>query len=128
MISSSILNFLAFIAMAPMAMSMVHDKVHHQSKRFTLWGLVNDYQGSNFYNGWSFVGFISLVAGHVLTLSTQFSYPDPTHGMVNFVTQSEASTLGLAYIDGSGRAIMRGLSTISHLVIWYLWSSEIDSR
>ncbi|KAF9072717.1 glycoside hydrolase family 16 protein [Rhodocollybia butyracea] len=53
------------------------------------WKLAEAHNGSEFFQGWSFdVG------------------ADPTHGVVDYLDQSQATSAGLAYVNSAGNAIM----------------------
>ncbi|KAI0961041.1 hypothetical protein AcV7_000253 [Taiwanofungus camphoratus] len=54
------------------------------------WKLTQNYEGSSFFNGWSF-----------------FTYADPTGGDVAYVDQGTAQSANLTSINSAGNAIMR---------------------
>jgi hypothetical protein len=54
------------------------------------------YQGSNFFDGWNF-----------------FTGTDPTHGNVNFVSQEDAQSQGLAFFQPSDNATVIGVDDTS---------------
>ncbi|EPQ61123.1 hypothetical protein GLOTRDRAFT_113571 [Gloeophyllum trabeum ATCC 11539] len=54
------------------------------------WNLVHSWQGKNFFDGWDF-----------------WDTADPTHGIVNYLSQSDAMSQGLASISSSGTALMK---------------------
>ncbi len=56
--------------------------------------LVDEHSGSNFFDGWTF-----------------FTHSDPTQGHVEYLSQSEAKSKGLAYVDSNGLAVMKVDST-----------------
>ncbi|KAF8311263.1 hypothetical protein DL93DRAFT_2061169 [Clavulina sp. PMI_390] len=56
--------------------------------------LIDKWEGENFFDNWTF-----------------FNTSDPTHGLVNYLNQSEATALGLAYIEKNGKAVMKADST-----------------
>lgn len=56
--------------------------------------LSQSYSGSSFLSGWDF-----------------FTDPDPTQGQVTFLSQSDALSTGLAYINNNGALIMRADNT-----------------
>jgi len=58
------------------------------------YSVVDRWAGADFFNGWNF-----------------FSNPDPTHGLVNYLPESEAKSSNLAYVDGDGNAVMKVDST-----------------
>ncbi|KDQ61523.1 glycoside hydrolase family 16 protein [Jaapia argillacea MUCL 33604] len=47
------------------------------------------YQGQNFFDGWDF-----------------FTGQDPTHGTVQFLSQQDAATAGLAFVQGDGTVVV----------------------
>lgn len=55
-----------------------------RSVRAASYDISDTFQGNSFFSGFSF-----------------FSDADPTHGRVNYVTQAQAKSLGLAYVSGS---------------------------
>ncbi|KAH9049268.1 endo-beta-glucanase [Lactarius deliciosus] len=63
------------------------------SVRAATYNVVDTFQGSSFFSGFSF-----------------FSQADPTHGRVNYVSQADAQNLGLATVSGSN-FILRADST-----------------
>lgn len=56
----------------------------------TPWSISQSYSGSNFLSGWDF-----------------FTYPDPTHGMVNFLDSDAAHAAGLVSTTSNGATIMK---------------------
>lgn len=52
--------------------------------------LLRDSSGKRFFDGWDF-----------------FNYPDPTHGLVNYQSASDAASKGLAYVNKRGNAILK---------------------
>ncbi|KAK7064643.1 GH16 domain-containing protein [Favolaschia claudopus] len=54
------------------------------------WHLVQNYAGSTFFNGWDF-----------------WDTADPTHGIVQYLSQSDAQNAGLIEINPAGNAVMR---------------------
>lgn len=54
------------------------------------WKPVSTYGGSTFFNGWSF-----------------YTASDPTHGTVQYLSQSDAQNAGLVEINSAGNAVMR---------------------
>ena len=54
------------------------------------WKPISTYSGSTFFNGWSF-----------------WNTADPTHGTVQFLSQTDAQNAGLAQINAAGNAVMR---------------------
>ncbi|KAJ3751028.1 glycoside hydrolase family 16 protein [Lentinula detonsa] len=55
----------------------------------TPWKLVEAHNGSDFFQGWSF-----------------FTGSDPTHGVVDYLDENDASSAGLAYVNSAGNAVM----------------------
>ena len=51
--------------------------------------LVDNYQGQSFFDGWDF-----------------FTDPDPTHGNVVYVSQDQATSAGLAYVQEDNTVVM----------------------
>ncbi|KAL4068247.1 glycoside hydrolase family 16 protein [Scleroderma yunnanense] len=54
------------------------------------WKPISTYSGSTFFNGWSF-----------------WDTADPTHGTVQYLSQTDAQNAGLALINSAGNAVMR---------------------
>jgi len=52
--------------------------------------LVDRYEGKTFFDDWNF-----------------FSFDDPTHGLVQYTTQEEATNAGLAYVRDDGVAVIK---------------------
>jgi len=61
--------------------------VHHA--RGTSYNLVDLYQGQSFFDGWDF-----------------FTDADPTNGLVDYVSQSEATSAGLAYVQSDNTVVL----------------------
>ncbi|KAJ4485540.1 glycoside hydrolase family 16 protein [Lentinula aciculospora] len=55
----------------------------------TPWKLVEAHNGSDFFEGWSF-----------------FTGSDPTHGVVDYLDENDATSASLAYINSAGNAVM----------------------
>ncbi|EPQ56248.1 hypothetical protein GLOTRDRAFT_105208 [Gloeophyllum trabeum ATCC 11539] len=62
-------------------------KVHARADQ--TYKLVDLYQGQSFFDGWDF-----------------FTGGDPTHGLVDFVSQSEAQSAGLAYVQSDNTTVL----------------------
>ncbi|KAF9512713.1 glycoside hydrolase family 16 protein [Hydnum rufescens UP504] len=75
------------------------------------YNIVDRWAGQGFFDGWDF-----------------FSNPDPTNGMVNYVTRSEATSANLAYVDGDGVAVMKVDSTKNLAQGQYRNSVRISSQ
>ncbi|KAF7310530.1 GH16 domain-containing protein [Mycena chlorophos] len=58
------------------------------------WFLTQSYSGSNFFDGWSFWDYTVNGA-------------DPTHGTVNYLSQSAGQSAGLVQINSAGNAVMK---------------------
>jgi len=54
------------------------------------WKLVNTYEGTNFFDGWDF-----------------FTDPDPTLGIVDYIDENTARSIGLLEVNSAGNAVMR---------------------
>ncbi len=52
--------------------------------------LADQWKGTNFFNGFNF-----------------FTFPDPTHGLVNYLNQNAARSAGLVYVQSDGTAVMK---------------------
>ncbi|KAF8651592.1 hypothetical protein AX16_004682 [Volvariella volvacea WC 439] len=62
---------------------------YHSRNNNPPYTLQDSYQGDDFFNKWDF-----------------FSYPDPTHGRVNYQTKEDAIRKGLAYVRDDGAFVM----------------------
>ncbi|WVO17838.1 hypothetical protein L204_105536 [Cryptococcus depauperatus] len=60
-----------------------------QSSSTSSWFLVDEWSGNTFFDNWNF-----------------WSYPDPTHGTVEFVSASDAWSNNLVSINAEGHAVM----------------------
>jgi len=60
------------------------------STRASPWNLVHNYEGNDFFNGWDF-----------------WTFADPTHGAVQYVSEAAGRANGLVEINTQGNAVMR---------------------
>ena len=59
------------------------------SKRSTTYNLVDKFAGETFFDNWDF-----------------WSYGDPTHGQVNYLSQSDAMKKNLTFVQSDGTAVL----------------------
>lgn len=86
--------FLAFLPIAALGRShghMTHGRMKRacRSSSSSSYTLRVKYQGSNFFDGWTF-----------------FTGNDPTHGNVDYVSQSDAASAGIAYVQSDGTTVL----------------------
>ncbi|EKM61024.1 glycoside hydrolase family 16 protein [Phanerochaete carnosa HHB-10118-sp] len=76
-----------------------------------VWTIQDTYAGKTFFDTFTF-----------------FTYPDPTHGTVNYTTADFAFANGLAYVDDNGTVFMKGDDTTQLAAGVYRNSVRISSQ